>query len=636
MPGRSRRERDLPFDAHVHGQKTSHVTRVQWHDGHAALFCAETDRWSNFQADDAINGYLLDALEDGAIPPDRRPHTVDWSVFWGRVDTVNTVLRPIQLKEQKAMPIFENPNSRESQDFDILTTNLAVEFPNTVDNLAACLEQWLGCPVAQFDGTYQQAANQVRGQWKAAYEALHQGDSELDKTFGKKNARGLTDEVREGFFGWIRPEMEKAHIEDKWLEPLRDMIALRLSNGATDSFKELSPLTTLEAMKEAAPHVMHLFTPMTREGLNLFLKSHGDAKGDLVKAALAWKTGKTLSGISQYGYVLYEVQGILDEYLHRDPAQDSAANDNPEPSIGTAIRQDLIDTGRLDPDAPAEPLEPELAQFVYDEAPDDSQPEPAREIMLFDPNRALAQVKGTSDLINRMLKDNLLIESHKDEKGNEIDGDYGRIAGSKKPALFKSGAEKLCEAFGLVPEFILLPDSISDWKEGFFYFHYKCELRRIATGELVATANGSCNSREDKYGWRWVEKDKVPAKYDLATLDTRGGKISAFDFAVDEAKTDGDFAKPAEYWQLFKDAIAAGTAVKIDGGKNKAGKPMFKWQIDATLYRIPNNDIFSIVNTLDKMSQKRSLVAATLIGTAASRFFSQDLEDLPEYGTIAS
>jgi len=39
---------------------------------------------------------------------------------------------------------------------------------------------------------------------------------------------------------------------------------------------------------------------------------------------------------------------------------------------------------------------------------------------------------------------------------------------------------------------------------------------------------------------------------------------------------------------------------------------------------------YDVKNTVEKMSEKRALVAAVLIGTAASDIFTQDLEDLPQ------
>lgn len=56
--------------------------------------------------------------------------------------------------------------------------------------------------------------------------------------------------------------------------------------------------------------------------------------------------------------------------------------------------------------------------------------------------------------------------------------DYGTIPGcGDKKTLFKPGAEKLKELFGLIPHFEII-DSIVDFKEKLFYFHYRCKLYR--------------------------------------------------------------------------------------------------------------------------------------------------------------
>jgi hypothetical protein len=44
--------------------------------------------------------------------------------------------------------------------------------------------------------------------------------------------------------------------------------------------------------------------------------------------------------------------------------------------------------------------------------------------------------------------------------------------------------------------------------------------------------------------------------------------------------------------------------------------------------QIENTEPFDLVNTLQKMAQKRALVAAVLVGTGASQFFTQDIEDM--------
>src|ERR671938_678900 len=45
--------------------------------------------------------------------------------------------------------------------------------------------------------------------------------------------------------------------------------------------------------------------------------------------------------------------------------------------------------------------------------------------------------------------------------------------------------------------------------------------------------------------------------------------------------------------------------------------------------RVFNPDIADQVNTIQKIGQKRSLVAAVLIAVNASEFFTQDIEDFP-------
>ncbi|HUU32033.1 MAG TPA: hypothetical protein VMY69_08055 [Phycisphaerae bacterium] len=157
--------------------------------------------------------------------------------------------------------------------------------------------------------------------------------------------------------------------------------------------------------------------------------------------------------------------------------------------------------------------------------------------------------------------------------------DFGVIPGTRgKPTLLKPGAEKLCSLFGLDCTFELA-NSIEDWENGFFDYRYRAVLRR---GErVVAAAEGSCNSKESKYRWRWVPMAEKPC-----------------DEAAEEMKAQGLLR-----WR------------KRDGA----------W---CAHERLKNDDIFSQVNTLQKMAQKRALVASILIAANASEFFTQDIEDM--------
>lgn len=204
--------------------------------------------------------------------------------------------------------------------------------------------------------------------------------------------------------------------------------------------------------------------------------------------------------------------------------------------------------------------------------------------------------------------------------------DYGTIPGVDKPSLFKPGAEKLCNFFGLTPKFVVVKET-EQWEgdEPFFYYWYKCQLWRGSV--LIAEGDGSCNSRESKYRYRWVAVDQIPSHLNKAKLTFRAGKATEPEFAIEKGETGGKYGKPAEYWQAFKDAIASGTAV-AGTKQSSTGRAMKTWSIESTVYRIPNPDISDQVNTIQKMAQKRSLVAVTLIGCNASEYFTQDIEDM--------
>jgi hypothetical protein len=153
--------------------------------------------------------------------------------------------------------------------------------------------------------------------------------------------------------------------------------------------------------------------------------------------------------------------------------------------------------------------------------------------------------------------------------------DYGVIPGTgTKPTLLKPGAEKLCSLFGLFPDFETLKE-IEDFDKGLFFYREKCTLYR--NGEPIASGVGSCNSKEKKYRYRNVYESKASdeEKAKAVSVETRTGKYGPY-----------------------------------------------------KVYKIENPEPFELVNTIDKMAQKRALVAATLIATNASEFFTQDIEDM--------
>lgn len=180
--------------------------------------------------------------------------------------------------------------------------------------------------------------------------------------------------------------------------------------------------------------------------------------------------------------------------------------------------------------------------------------------------------------------------------------DYGAVPGTDKPTLKKPGAEKACSLFGLAPAFEVV-ESVMDWigeqhgGEPFFNLKYRCKL--YAGGQLVAEGLGSCNSWEKKYRYRSSERN-CPKCGKTTIIKGRAEYGGGW---VCHAKRGGCGAKFGE-----KDPAI----------------------VNQQTGQIKNPDPADIVNTIDKMAQKRALVAATLIAANLSDYFTQDMEDFSD------
>lgn len=209
--------------------------------------------------------------------------------------------------------------------------------------------------------------------------------------------------------------------------------------------------------------------------------------------------------------------------------------------------------------------------------------------------------------------------------------DYGVIPGTKKPTLLKPGAEKIVKLLDLADTFEII-EKVEDWDKGFFFYNFKILLVSLITGQVVSEGVGSCNSKEKKYRWFWVPKDKLPAGMSPESCESQGTKrtLFEFEFAINKGETTGHYGKPAEYWEKWRKAIREGRA-KATEKETRDKKKMLKGYelvVDETLYRIPNDDPYSIVNTIEKMAKKRAMVDAALSVGRLSELFTQDLEDL--------
>jgi hypothetical protein len=191
--------------------------------------------------------------------------------------------------------------------------------------------------------------------------------------------------------------------------------------------------------------------------------------------------------------------------------------------------------------------------------------------------------------------------------------DYGPIPGNDKKTLLKAGAEKLSSLFGLHPVFIDV-NTVEDWTgidhggEIFLMYRQKCQL--YLGDNIIASADGSCNSWEKKYRYRQMQRvcpecgkaaikksqyppknkalGNVPGWYCFAKIGGCGAEFGVTDPAIVNQQT----------------------------GQEK------------------NQDVAEQANTILKMAQKRALVAATLIATNVSDYFTQDMEDFIDVAAV--
>lgn len=80
--------------------------------------------------------------------------------------------------------------------------------------------------------------------------------------------------------------------------------------------------------------------------------------------------------------------------------------------------------------------------------------------------------------------------------------DFGVIPGTKQPSLFKAGAQKIANAFGLLQHFTV-ESSIENPETPVFFYRIRCDLIKIAqdgTEYVFASGHGSANTMERRNG----------------------------------------------------------------------------------------------------------------------------------------
>lgn len=227
--------------------------------------------------------------------------------------------------------------------------------------------------------------------------------------------------------------------------------------------------------------------------------------------------------------------------------------------------------------------------------------EEVRELAVIRPERSSVLLVPVMDLTtarHRLREFQEFVSGYlsESEDGGQDGGDYGVIPGTKKKTLLKSGAEKLCELYGLYDEYQTI-SSVEDWDRGLFDYTLKCVLKSRRDDSMVGTGVGSCSTFESKYRWR--DSQRLCPHCGAPTIIK--GK--------------------AEYgggWLCF-------TKKGGCNAKFKDGDASIEKQV---IGRVENPDIIDTKNTALKIAKKRAKIDAVIGVTRSSGIFAQDLDDI--------
>lgn len=170
---------------------------------------------------------------------------------------------------------------------------------------------------------------------------------------------------------------------------------------------------------------------------------------------------------------------------------------------------------------------------------------------------------------------------------------YGAVPGTDgRRVLKKGGAEKLLLVFRLDPQY----QTVERREGGHLTVTSTCVLYHIPTGQRRGSGMGSCSTRESKYAYR------------------KGGRVCPKCGADAIIKGRADWGGG---YVCFKKK--GGCGAKFDDGDRAIESQ--------EVGRVANPDLADTENTVLKMANKRSLIAAVLNVTAASDSFTQDEGD---------
>ena len=199
----------------------------------------------------------------------------------------------------------------------------------------------------------------------------------------------------------------------------------------------------------------------------------------------------------------------------------------------------------------------------------------------------IENLKASFALVQTLIKEIFVEDTH-----------FGTIPGTKKPTMYKPGADVVSTAMRCRPEY---DDTEKDLGNGHREVVSRCRLIHIGTGEYVGEGGGSCSTMESRYRYRKSYEDTgvfVPKPY--------------FDSMRANKYREAEAMKPSK---------------KHEAKKNEAGK--WTWHLATGLAE--NTDLADVWNTILKMAHKRAKVDAVISSFGLAGVFDQDIEDLPDY-----
>lgn len=119
----------------------------------------------------------------------------------------------------------------------------------------------------------------------------------------------------------------------------------------------------------------------------------------------------------------------------------------------------------------------------------------SNEIKLYEAQQAIVEAKRMNYEISVPNGNSMILKR---------DVDFGVIPKTKKPSLYKAGAEKIAFAYGLMQRYAI-ESKIEEWgNEPLFYYLVRCDLvKLLPTGqEIIFTSGyGSANTKEKRNGF---------------------------------------------------------------------------------------------------------------------------------------